>query len=548
VRGAAAAIAAALAIVVTAACTRVATENANGARAGNPWTVHGVLRIAGRQEPDNLNPLLGTQTVDTDISMFWAGYLFNWSDRDELIPELALRVPTLDNGDISRDGRTITYHLRRGVRWHDGAPFGADDVIYTWHQVMNPQNFVVSRFGYDLIERVDKVDDATVVVHLKHAFAPFVATFFTMASHPDCILPKHLLVSFASLNRAPYNNLPIGTGPFRVSSYEKGVRVQLVANEHYWRGPPKLRRIEYRIVPNDNTILTLVRTHEIDFYYRASETQAPSLRGIPGTRVVLSPFTRFADIGINAGVAALRDRRVRQALAYATDRAALVEKVTHGIAQPGDSDQPSFFWAYDARVKRYTYDPKRAAAMLDAAGWRVGNGGIREKDGQSLRLTMVGFTGSATVNESQALLQQEWRQVGVDVAIKNFSSAQLYATLGTGGIEQSGKFDVAFENWANGTDPDDSILFACTMAPPVGWNIYHLCSRELDAAERTALSSNDRAVRKAAYDRVQEIVAEELPIIVLWYQREFDVINSDFTGYRPAHAVTPFWNTWEWST
>ncbi|MGZ3552915.1 MAG: peptide ABC transporter substrate-binding protein [Vulcanimicrobiaceae bacterium] len=503
--------------------------------------------MAEREQPDNLNPLLGTQTVVSDLSMFWAGYLFNWSDRDELVPELATRVPTLENGDISRDGLRIRYHLRRRVKWQDGAPFTADDVIYTWRQMMNPQNLVVSRFGYDLISHIDKLDDYTIDIHLKKPFSPFVATFFTMANHTNCILPKHLLARYPNINRVSYNAMPVGTGPFRIASYEKGSQITFVANDNYWRGAPKLRRIEFHIVENDQTMLTLLQTHEIDFYYRAAETLAPSLRGIPGTRVVISPFTRFADLGLNAANPALADPRVRRALAYATDRQALVEKVTHGVAIPGDSDQPSFSWAYDQNVTRYPYDPARAAALLDQAGWRVGPDGIRVKEGRPLRVTLVSFTGSGTATNTEVFVQQAWHQVGVDVSIKNFSSAQLYATLGAGGIEQSGKFDVAFENWANGSDPDNSILFRCTMAPPAGWNIYHFCNRELDDAEDTALSHYDLATRKAMYARVQEIVSSELPIIVLWYQRQLDVINTDFQNYKPAHAVTPFWNTWAWS-
>ncbi len=509
--------------------------------------LHGVLRMASRQTPDNLNPLLGTQTVDTDLSMFWAGYLFNWSDRDELVPELAVRVPTMQNGDIARDGLRITYHLRHGVRWQDGAPFTADDVIYTWRQMLNPQNLVVSRFGYDLISRIDKRDDYTIDVHLKNRFSPFVTTFFTMANHPNCILPEHLLAKYPNINRVPYNSLPVGTGPFRLAKYEKGSSITFVANDGYWRGPPKLRRIDYRIIESDNTMLTLLKTHEIDFYYRAAESQAPSLRGIPGTRIVISPFTRFADLGLNASNPALRDVRVRRALAHAIDRNALVAKVTHGVALPGDSDQPSFFWAYNPHVTRYAYQPKRAAVLLDQAGWHVGAGGIRVKSGQPLNLELVSFTGSATANDAEVFVQEAWRQAGVDVTIKNFSSAQLYATLGAGGIEQSGKFDVAFENWANGTDPDNSILFRCDMAPPAGWNIYHFCNPELDSAERAALTAYDRQTRKAMYARVQDIVASELPIIVLWYQRQLDVVSTDFKNYKPAHAVTPFWNTWEWS-
>jgi ABC-type transport system substrate-binding protein len=144
-------------------------------------------------------------------------------------------------------------------------------------------------------------------------------------------------------------------------------------------------------------------------------------------------------------------------------------------------------------------------------------------------------------------LQQDWRQAGVDVTIKNYPSGQFYATAGAGGIEQSGKFDVSVENWANGADPDDSILFACNMAPPNGWNIYHYCNPTVDKLEQTALTSYDRKTRREAYLPIQRIVNEELPFYVVWYQQQLDVVNTDFKNYKPAHVATPFWNTWEWS-
>lgn len=531
-----------------AGCTHVGTGARQSAQ-HNPWTQRGVLRIAGRQQPDTLNPLLGTQTVDFDLSMFWAAYLFRYDDHNRLVPELAVREPTLQNGDISPDGLSLTYRLRRGVKWQDGAPFTADDLIYTWRQIMDPKNLVVTRLGYDVISSIDKRDKYTVVVHLKRRFAPFVATFFALGTHPDCILPKHLLAKYPDINRIPYNSLPVGTGPFRIVSYEKGSLIRFAANTAYWRGPPKLRRIDYHIIPSDNTILMMAQTHDIDFYYRASETQASSLSSVSGMRVVISSFIRFADLGLNAAAPALNNVRVRRALAYAIDRRTLVDKVTHGIALRADSDQPPFYWAYNPHVRRYDYDPKRASALLDEAGWHAkSTGAIREKDGQPLHLTLVGFTGSATATEAQTLVQQEWRDIGIEVAIKNYPSAQLYATRGNGGVEQSGKFDVVFENWSNGNDPDDSVLFACAMAPPAGWNIYHFCDKAVDEALQRGLSSYAPAIRKAAYARVQETVAAQLPIIVLWYQQDLSLINTDFHNYKPAHASTPFWNTWEWST
>lgn len=523
-----------LAFVALSACTRTSGTSSGG---HNPWTIPGVLRIAQREDPDNLNLLLGTETVDIDLSAFWGAYLFRWSDRNELVPELATVEPTRANGGIGRDGLRITYHLRRNVRWQDGAPFTADDVIYTWRQMLNPRNLVVSRVGYDVIARIDRLDAYTIAVHLKRRFAPFVNTFFGPANHPDVILPEHLLARYPDINHVAYDALPIGTGPFRIVAYDRNSSVEMIANDRYWRGAPKLRKIEFRIVGNDQTMLTLLQSHDVDFYYRASESLAPQLRGIPGTRLVMTPIDRFTDVGFNASAAGLSDVRVRRALAYATDKQTLIEKVMHGVALAGDSNHPPFSWAYAPDVRRYPYDPTRAAKMLAQAGWPPGK----------LRLTLVGFSGSTTIAAAEELLQSQWGRVGVVVSIKNFPSDELYATLDAGGIEQSGTFDAVLENWENGTDPDDSILLMCSMAPPAGWNIYHFCSPALDAAENTALSTYDRALRAAAYARIQRIVATQLPFVVLWYQEQLDAINTDLRNYRPAHAVTPFWNVWDWS-
>jgi len=527
----AALVAATCAALLAAACSRVTTGGAH-----NAWTVPGTLRIATRQDPENLNSLLGTQDVDEAIAAFWGAFLFRWSDRNELVPELAREIPTVANGGISTDGLTITYHLRPGVKWQDGAPFTSRDVIFTWKAIMNPRNPVVSRHTYDDVSSIDRRDDTTFVVHLKRRFAPFVVEFFGPSNPPAIVLPEHLLRGLSDFAHAAYNDRPIGTGPFRIVSYEKGQRLVMEANDAYWRGPPKLRRIEMLFVANDNTLMTMLQTHRIDFYFHASETLLASLRGIPGTKVMLTPRDRFSDVGFNAGNPALADVRVRQALAYAIDRRALIDKVMHGAALEGWSNHASFSPVYAPNVKRYSYDPAKANALLDGA-----------HVARPLHLTLVSFTGSSTITDAEELMQQQWAKIGVDAAIKNFPSGTLYATLAQGGIEQSGKFDAVIENWSNGADPDDSVLLMCSMAPPAGWNIYHFCDPQLDAAERVALEWNDPQRRRVAFMTVQRIVAEKLPFAVLWYEMQIDVINADLKGYRPSHSITPFWNVWEWS-
>lgn len=528
--------------VITAACTKANIVTAQPR--GNAWTHHGILRIVGTGDPYTLNPIVGDETIETELSMFWAGYLFLWSDKNEFVPDLATQVPTLANGGISKDGLRITYHLRKRVKWQDGAPFSADDVIFTWEQVMNPRNDVASRTGYDLITAIDEPDDYTIVVHLKRRYAPFVATFFASSSLTYCILPKHILDRYPDINRVSYNDKPIGTGPFTVAEYERGSLVRFVANSNYWRGPPRLHEIQYRVIPNDATIAALLQGHEADMagVPTAVESVVRKVSGITVRRVL---STSYDELALNLRNPILADRRVRQALAYDIDTGELIQKLQHGVPLGGASDQTPFLWAYDANVKHYDYEPAKAEGLLEQAGWRIAADGYRYKNGQRLRLTISADTSSVTRAATEVILQQTWRKIGIDALIKNYAASLFLANYGEGGILENGKFDIGLFEWVNGIDPDDATLWMCDQFPPAGQNIYYFCNHDVDATERVALSEYDQSKRKLAYDKIQRILADEEPMIVLWYTRGTVALNTDIKNYRPA-LVTSFWNSWEW--
>ncbi|HWT04942.1 MAG TPA: peptide ABC transporter substrate-binding protein [Xanthomonadales bacterium] len=538
-------LAVALAIALSA-CAKVDTGSlTTGGR--HPWTRPGVLRLASLTDPDTLSPMIGASQVDVDISMFWAGYLFNYDDKNQVVPELATELPTLANGGISRDGRTITYHLRKGVTWQDGAPFGADDVKFTWQAVMNPKNDVGSRVCYDEVASIDTPDPHTVVVRLKRAFAPFVNSFFTMGSVAIPVYPKHLLAQYPDLNRIPYNSKPVGTGPFIVAEWHRGQTLRMVANPHYWRGAPKLTEVDYRSIPDENTLTTSVKTHEIDLWYNASAANYATASKISDTHAILTPFTQYSMIAFNNSRPILADVAVRRALALATDRKRMIDTVTYGVQILNEGDQPAFSWAYDGKLKTIPYDLAQARAMLDADGWRPGPDAIRMKNGQRLHVTVATTTGNAVGSRVAVLLQSAWKDIGVELEVKQYASALMFAGYGAGGILKTGKFDIGFFSWVNGVDPDDATLFMCDQFPPHGFNQVRFCNHTLDAQERIALSSNDQAVRKAAYARVQEILVDQVPQLTMWFTRRFDIVSDDFKGYKPAHAVSTFWNTWEYS-
>ncbi len=545
-------LAVALAIALSA-CTRVATVQSNapgegGTTAGrHAWTKPGILRIASLNDPDSLSPLVGEYQVDVDLSMFWAGYLFNYDDKNQLVPELATDVPTLANGGISPDGLTITYHLRKGVTWQDGAPFDAGDVVFTWHAVMNPNSNVVSRQGYDVITRIDTPDKYTAVVHLKEKYSPFVDSFLTMSAQPYPVYPKHLLAKYPDLNRVPYNSAPVGTGPFIVKEWHRGQTLRMVANPHYWRGAPKLAEVDYTAIPDENTVLTTIQSHAIDLWYNAGATLYSQASKVPDTHPILTPFTQYSMIGFNTAHPGVSDPAVRRALAMATDRKQLIDRISYGVNILNEGDQPKFSWAYDATLKPIPFDVDGAKAALDAAGWHAGADGVRVKDGQRLRLEVATITGSSVGNRMAVQLQSAWRAVGVELVIKQYASSLMIATYGGGGILQTGKFDVEFSSWVNGIDPDDSSVVLSTQIPPAGNNNYRFRNHDVDAQEAIALTSYDQAARKKAYGRVQQILVDEVPFITMWFNRRFDVVSDDVKGYKPAHAVTTFWNTYDYS-
>ncbi len=269
----------AVALFTVSGCTRVGTV-AEGTR--HPWTQPHILRIADIADPDRFNPLLSTMDLVEDLSSLTFSYLIIADGNGKLIGDLATQVPSLQNGGISQDGRTYTYHLHHGVRWHDNAEFTAQDVKFTWQTVINPSNNVLHREGYDRVSSIDTPDKYTVVVRLQERYPPFVSKFFTtLQEGAKGVLPEHLLGRLHDINQAPFNSQPVGTGPFKFASWERGRRLVLVRNDNYFKGRPKLRKIILNVVPDDNTILNQVKEHSLDLVASPPASLYDQYRAVP---------------------------------------------------------------------------------------------------------------------------------------------------------------------------------------------------------------------------------------------------------------------------
>jgi peptide/nickel transport system substrate-binding protein len=532
------------ALAAAAGCSRVSTETAAGRHS---WTQPGVLRVAIQNDVKNLNPLLNSNTTDGFIDFLMFEPLLAADDKGNPVPILATVVPDDKNGGISADGLTITYHLRPNAKWTDGVAVTSKDVKWSWQALMNPDNNVVSRHGYDYIKAIDTPNDTTVVVHLKTKFAPFVNTFFAMSDQPFPVAPAHVLAKYANINQVAFNNAPtVSDGPFRFSQWSRGDHVTLVRNDGFFMGKPGLDRIVVKIVPDENTSVNLLKTHALDYIFQASPNTYPALQGAADVKLDFVNVNGYESVQLNLSRPLLRDRIVREAIAYSIDKPQLVSTLTHGMMKEATEDIPDWMWAFNPTVHSYQHDPAKARLLLRGDGWAPGPDGIMQKNGQSLNLLMVSNNSNATRREASLQLQAMLRQSGIGAEIKYFPGDTLFAPAGMGGILQLGEFDLSLAGWYAGIDPDNSSQYLCGDVPPGGYNYSRYCSPDMQAAQNAALTHYDRASRIAAYFKIQELLARDNPQIFFWWLRQMEPVSVDFKGFDP-NPVLESWNAWQWS-
>ncbi|HET6275553.1 MAG TPA: peptide ABC transporter substrate-binding protein [Candidatus Cybelea sp.] len=503
------------------------------------------LRIAIPISPTQLNPILGQNTIEGFVDGLIFNFLVTHDQHHRQVPDLAATVPSLTNGGISRDGMTITYHLRHGVKWQDGAPFTSGDVKFTWQAIMNSSNNVVSRRGYDQIASVDTPDNYTVVMHMKRLFPPAVDTIFAESDTPITVLPAHLLAKLPDLNHVAFNAAPIGTGPYEFVSWQRGDHIALRANPSYFLGAPSIKNLTVAIIPDDNTTVAQLQTHEVGLGIEITSDSYRDITGAPGVERQLAESPTYTAIDFNVQRPPLDDVRVRQALVFGLDRATIVRDDTYGTAQLAVADLAPYYWAFDTTLHPTPYDPARAKALLDAAGWRLGPDGVRVRDGKRLSLLLVYGLGSQSVRTITAQTQQMYRELGIEVELKGFDYATLYAAAESGGILNGGKFDLAMYAWVSGSDPDDSSQWTCGMIPPAGNNVTRYCSPEMEAAQRLALSTFDQATRKRAYAQVERLLLHDAPAAFMYYQNLRYAHAAGLENFMP-NGISEGWNAQEW--
>ena len=363
----------ALCASVFAACSKSDTGASVGGR--HPWTQPHVLRLGEPDEPDSLNPMFANNSAaDLAFGMLYS-YILRYDQDGNYIPDLATVVPSLQNGGISKDGMTITIRLRKDAKWADGVPLTADDWMFTYKEVNNPANIVRSTYGWDNIASAKEPDKYTIVIHLK---TPAVSALGLLAPGAIPPLPKHLLFTYPDLNKIPFNDKPLASGPFSLKTWNHGATLEFVPNAYYFRGKPKLDEVVWKVIPDTNTLFNQLQTHEIDVYAAVSESTIGQLKNLTGIDVDKRLVANWRRLQFNLSRPILSDVRVRKAIAEAIDWKKINDTVYHGYNQLAVSDIYPRSWAAP-NIPRYDFDIDDAKKLLAAAGWTPGPNGTLQK-------------------------------------------------------------------------------------------------------------------------------------------------------------------------
>jgi len=439
--------------------------------------------------PTNLDPRVGLDAYSERIDELIFDDLLSRDEHLNVQPQLAERweIP---------DPLTYVFHLHHGVRFHDGRPLTSRDVKWTFDSLLQGKILSTKSAAYRSVDHIDTPDEFTVVFHLKE---PFATLLWNLSDGAIGIVPYG--------SGAEISSHPVGSGPFRFISAEQDKEVIIERNDDYWGEKPHLKRVRLAVVPDETTRALELRKGSADLAINAfTGDMVLALQGEPKLEVMRGPGTVLSYFAFNLRDPILKDVRVRQAVAYAIDRQPFIHYLQRDFARPAYSLLPPESWAYDGNVPHYDYNPERARQILDQAGHPA-------VDGVRFHLTMKTSTQEST-RLLAAVLQQQLRDVGIALDIRTFEFATFFSDV------TRGEYQVHSLRWVGGNEDPDifEYVFHSDRFSPHGANRTYYSNPKVDALINQARSTLNQEERKQLYAQLQEILANDLPYINLWYQ------------------------------
>ncbi|WP_298431714.1 peptide-binding protein [Geobacter sp.] len=491
-------------------------------RAAGPPAYGDALVVGSIGEPSTLIPVLASDSPSHEV----AGWVYNGLvkyDKDlKLVGDLAR------SWDVSPDGLTITFHLRKGVKWHDGADFTSRDVLYTYRVTIDPRTPTAYAEDFKQVKKAEAPDPYTFRVFYDKPFAP------ALASWGMNILPAHLLEG-KDITRSELARSPVGTGPYRFKEWVAGQKIVLESFHDYFEGRPYIDRYIYRIIPDSATMYLELKAGGIDMMglspvQFARQTDTPEFRA-RFAKYRYPSFT-YTYLGYNLKNPLFADRRVRQAITSAISKDEIVHGVLLGLGQAAHGPYKPGTWAYNPNVKDFGYDPARARTLLAEAGWRgTGPDGILEKDGRRFSFTILTNQGNDQRIKTAQIIQRRLRTVGIEVKIRVLE----WASFLTNFIDKR-NFEAVILAWTIPQDPDIFDIWDSSKTGPKELNFISYSNPEVDRLLEEGRRTFDQEKRRRCYWRIQEILAWDQPYTFLYVPDALPAVSSRFRGIEPAPA------------
>ncbi|MBN1958103.1 MAG: peptide-binding protein [Desulfuromonadales bacterium] len=509
-------------VIVLAACNQSDELNHPGVEQVTTPAYGDTFIEASIGDASTLLPVLASDSASSSINGLVYNGLIRYNKNLQIEGELA------ESWDIAEDNLTITFHLRRDVRWHDGEPLTAADVQFTYNLYIDPATPTAYAEAFKQVTRVEVPDPYTFVVHYDKPYAPALISWAT------AIHPRHLLEG-QDITKSPLSRHPIGTGPYKFSEWVGGEKIVLEANPDYFEGQPYIKRVVYRIIPDVSTQFLELQTGSLDFMGLSPlqfdrQTDTPAFRRLYNKYRYLN--FGYTYLGYNLKRPLFQDKRVRQALSYAIDKQELIDGVLLGYGAIATGPYKPDTWVYNGNVQRYPYNPEKSRELLAAAGWEDSNAnGILDKDGVELAFTIVTNQGNDLRSKTGEIIQRRFREIGVDVKLRIIEWATFLKEF-----INPGNFDATILGWTGGPEPDQYNIWHSSKTGPRELNFIGFKNAEVDQLLEDGRRVFDEQQRKIYYDRFQEILAEEQPYTFLYVGEALPAVSRRFRGVEPAPA------------
>jgi peptide/nickel transport system substrate-binding protein len=510
-------------------------------------TLKGQIVAGLTQEPTVFNPLMPRIETDQGLQFCIFNPLWRVEPDGSFVPELAAEVPTLENGGISPDGLLWKIRLRKGVKWHDGTEFTAEDVKYTLELVNNPSFKAYSRQGHALVRDITVHGSHELSWKMSKLYAPYLSLLTS-----TFIAPKHVLSKAADPNTAAFNSAPIGTGPFKWSKRVPGESITLVANADYFGDGPFVERIIFKYIPDLNVAYTQFKTGQIDYlgYQGIAPQFFKEAQTLPDRKIHVAQTSQVEGLVLNFGRPVFQDKSVRRAMYLGLNKKVLIDLVYYGIPVETESYLARSSWAFNPALPKHVYDLAAGNRLLDDAGWLKGADGVRSKAGLRLEFTIATVAGNPQREQILQLVQQDWQKLGIAVQLKTMPAAVIFGEYYT-----RSQFDclLASSTYGTGADPDPTQRFSSAAIPAQGGsgtNFYQYKNPEVDRLLQVGQTTFKQAERKEAYQRLQALIREDLALLPICQPAQLEGTRTRLTGFRSNPNVSSnCWNmgSWRWS-